>query len=299
MKSLKHTVESLIHLVGRGAFGESWLKVFRTLSLQTPPGISVALGAVGRCCGAVAGGLLDLFYPPSCVVCSSPRLTLPDLEWCRACIERMPWVRAPMCPLCGRPFPKSPSSRDHLCGECLLDTFHFDAARSSFYHVGFVRDALHAVKFGAQLHFVRPLSQILAHTALRWDGLAVDRVVPVPLHPRRLRERGFNQSALMAGFLAGKIGVPMDLNILKRRSWTAPQTRLGREERLKNVRDAFVVHDGVRLRGRSVLLVDDVFTTGTTLSECAKVLKENGAREVMALTVSRALPEKGILIASQ
>ncbi len=295
MKPLKHATESLKRFAGGGTRGKDSLVLF----LQAPARVSTVFAAMGRHFGAMAGGLLDIFYPPSCVVCSCPHLTLPDMEWCEACLNRMPWVRAPMCPSCGRPFSKSPSFPDHLCGECLLGAFHFDSARSSFYHVDFVRDALHAVKFGAQLHFIRPLSQALVHTARRWDGLAVDLVLPVPLHPRRLRERGFNQSALLAKFLAKKIGAVMDLNTLKRRSWTVPQTRLTREERLKNVKDAFVVPDAWRLKGLRVLLVDDVFTTGTTLSECAKVLKENGAREVMALTVSRALPEKGALIDSQ
>jgi len=116
-------------------------------------------------------------------------------------------------------------------------------------------------------------------------------IVPVPLHPKRLKERGFNQSGLLAGEFARKLRVPVSFDAIIRKNRTQPQTRLNRRERLKNMKGAFELVVAQRVRGRRVLLIDDVFTTGTTLSECARVLKsKGGASEVHAVTVTRALP---------
>jgi ComF family protein len=129
----------------------------------------------------------------------------------------------------------------------------------------------------------------MAHAV--WGLPALDLVVPVPLHPKRLRQRGFNQSGLLAGEFGRKLKVPVSFDIIRRKNQTQPQTRLNRAERLKNVKGAFEVTDAKRARGRRILLVDDVFTTGTTLSECARTLKKKGgASEVHAITVTRALP---------
>lgn len=118
-----------------------------------------------------------------------------------------------------------------------------------------------------------------------------DVIIPVPLHTGRLRQRGFNQAGLLARGLGKAVGLEVDYGLLARTEWTEPQTRLKREERLHNVKGAFRVVKAGKLRGRSVLLVDDVFTTGTTLCECATVLKQVGAEEVHAITVSRSVPD--------
>lgn len=117
-------------------------------------------------------------------------------------------------------------------------------------------------------------------------------ILPVPLHIRRLRERGFNQSAFLARSMGRGLHLPVRFDVLDRKCWTEPQTRLSREERLQNVKDAFVVLKPGAVAERSVLLIDDVYTTGTTLSECARTLKEAGAAEVHAVTVTRALTDR-------
>ncbi len=116
-------------------------------------------------------------------------------------------------------------------------------------------------------------------------------VLPVPLHINRIKERGFNQSGLLAKELARKLGLPVCYDILIRKSGPSRTTRLNRSERLKNVKGAFAAPDAERIRDRRILLIDDVFTTGETLSECARSLKKKGATEVHALTVTRALPD--------
>ncbi len=134
--------------------------------------------------------------------------------------------------------------------------------------------------------------ELLEEAYGQWGIAVPDLIVPVPLHIKRLRQRGFNQAGVLAGELGRKIKTPVSVCALFRKNVTQPQTSLKRGERLKNVKGAFEIADSGKVRGRRILLIDDVFTTGTTLSECARVLKKRGgAGEVHALTVTRALPD--------
>ncbi len=234
--------------------------------------------------------VLALLFPKSCAGCGTIDRSL-DRFWCDQCLGEMAFIGSPLCPVCGRPFLDAPDSSDHLCGECLESAFHFDSARSAVLHLGIVRDRIHQLKFGGRLEWTTPLAELLLKVYHGWDAAAPDLVLPVPLHTRRLRQRGFNQSGLLARELAQNLGLPVSLDSLARKQWTEPQTRLNRHQRLKNVRGAFEVRRPELVRGRRVLLVDDVFTTGETLNECARTLKKKGAAGVYALTVTRALPD--------
>lgn len=238
----------------------------------------------------LGGSFLDLLLPRLCAGCKRVWLLSHEGYWCRGCLDELAWVGFPRCPRCGRPFPKSPGSPDHPCGECISGRPPFDTARSAVIYAGVVRERIHQLKFGAQLHWVPPLVELLA-AAFEKDGPGgIDFIVPVPLHVKRLRQRGFNQAGLLAKVLGKRIGLPVRFDLLARRWWTEPQTRLNRRERLENVKDAFGVVLPGAVQGRTILLIDDVFTTGTTLSECAKALKVTDAAGVHALTVARALP---------
>jgi ComF family protein len=173
-----------------------------------------------------------------------------------------------------------------------LDTFHFDSAHSAVLYAGVVRKRIHQLKFGGKLHCIPPLVELLAATLDKYGRPGTEFVTPVPLHVKRLRQRGFNQSALLAKMLGRRLGLPVRFDALIRKHWTEPQTRLNRRERLENVQDAFDAPHPALVEGRSIILVDDVFTTGTTISECARVLKSAGASSVHALTVARALPDR-------
>lgn len=234
--------------------------------------------------------LLDLIHPVRCAGCA--RVFLPSGAgfWCDDCLKGLPWVHGPLCPRCGSPFSDSPTSGDHLCGECILGRYAFDTARSATEFKGVVRERIHQLKFGAQLHWIHPLSELLARTLSQQHIPAVDLVLPVPLHISRLRYRGFNQSAILARALSRRTSIPVCFDLLVRRCRTEPQTRLSRQERLTNVKDAFHVLRPASVEGLALLLIDDVFTTGSTINECAKTLKSAGAAQVHALTVARALP---------
>ena len=239
----------------------------------------------------LACSLSDLFLPRQCAGCRKAWLHRHQGFWCDDCRDELPWIESPICPRCGRPFPKSASSPDHFCGDCLQSLFLFDSARSATQHAGVVRHRIHQLKFGGQLHWAPPLAELLVNLFRREAWPAVDMIFPVPLHVKRLRQRGFNQAGLLANAVGRQLGLPVQFDALVRKCWTEPQTRLNRAQRLHNVRDAFHVPDPSKIKGRRVLIIDDVYTTGTTLNECTKTLIAAGASEVHALTVCRALPD--------
>jgi ComF family protein len=166
---------------------------------------------------------------------------------------------------------------------------YFDAAVAAYRGRGIVRQIIHNFKYGRQVH--------LRHLVARWlcaafdderlRGRQFDILVPVPLHPTRQRERGFNQASLLAELSSARISIPCK-PLLKRIRYTTTQTALDRAERMENLHNAFRLRKNADVRGLRVLLVDDVLTTGSTLSECARVLKRAGAISVYAATAARA-----------
>jgi ComF family protein len=240
----------------------------------------------------VVRAAVDLLFPPVCLVCGEPGGRRPAL--CEACGRSIVRLAPPWCAVCGRPFwtlagesvpPASPAAQ--VCGPCRSRRPGFTYARSAAAYEGTVREALHAFKFSGKTALAGPLGDLLLETCARGVPVAPDLVVPVPLHPARERERGFNQAALLARRVARGLGVPLDVRALRRVRATRAQTDLSGAERRANVRGAFAVRDRANLAGRHVLLVDDVLTTGATISACARALLDAGATTVGALTVAR------------
>lgn len=227
--------------------------------------------------------LLDIVFPQSCLVCGG----LPSrTRVCAACEAdlRARAIASPLCTVCGTPFVPGNGSPDHSCGSCIKDPPPFAAARSAFAYEGRVMEALHRFKYSGEVNLARPLAQMASICVIQRPSL----VIPVPLHPGRLKERGFNQSLLLARELSRLTGAPLDYSTLKRTRDTGQQVGLDRDERRRNVRGAFALAGRASLAGADVLLVDDVYTTGATIAECASVLKRAGAT-VRALTLARAL----------
>lgn len=223
---------------------------------------------------------LGLLEPWTCLICGSPS----DDLLCEGCRGDIYPIRPPLCPLCGLPYP--PGTPEHPCGPCKKGTYPF-LHRSYGLHEGSLREAIHLFKYRGLKALVEPLGTMLleAYGAL---GASPDLLVPIPLTPQRARERGFNQSLLLCRWLSKRVGVPVRDVLLKLKD-TPPQASLSGQERRRNLKGAFAVGDPRAVVGRRVLLVDDVFTTGTTLSEAARALLKAGAAEVYALTLARSL----------
>lgn len=227
--------------------------------------------------------VLDIVFPPVCLLCGERALKKGFCEGCGGLIEKER-ITSPICTVCGMPFTSS-RGIDHPCARCVEEPPSFSAARSAFVFEGKVLDAIHKLKYGGDTSFAAPLASLASGSI---GGHSPCVVVPVPLHTGRLRERGFNQSLLIARELSRIISLPLIYNRLKRTRDTGQQVGLKALERKKNVSGAFTLVEPGSFKGKKVLLVDDVVTTGATLNECSKVLKRAGA-EVIALTVARAV----------
>jgi ComF family protein len=221
--------------------------------------------------------ILNLFFPQSCVLCGTQIF---ERRWSAACPEcwsKLELVPRPFCAQCGMPAP----AIETLCGACRRGDHAFDFARSLFLFNDPMRGIIHHLKYSARVSLAKPLGRPL-RACLTGEGFEANVVLPVPLHRSRVRERGFNQAEL----LARQLGLPVEHRLLRRRKNTPSQTGLSRSQRVLNLSAAFEVR---RTPPETVLVVDDVYTTGSTLHEIAKTLKRAGARRVEVLTVARVL----------
>ena len=224
------------------------------------------------------------------------RVALPFL--CSDCLSSFEPVRSPLCERCGVMF-KSAVGEDHLCSDCLRHPGAFRRARAVGIYSGALMELVHQLKYRACFVLLDPLGQLLQEAfQLHWSPGEIDMVLPIPLHVRRWRQRGFNQAQMLVDAWAkeerrgarDEYRFPKVRDIFVRSRPTAPQTGLGKPERRRNIRGAFKVVDRAAVRGRSILLVDDVYTTGATAAEAARELKENGAEVVDVLTIARTMP---------
>lgn len=234
----------------------------------------------------VGDGLLRLLYPPSCALCGQ-RLPPPRrLGLCPECWRGVPLLRLPCCQACGRPL-SADEAPGGLCLDCRLEAPPIVVRAAAAYREPLI-SLLHLCKFDFWAPAASQLSELLDerfHAAFP-DWLP-EALVPVPLHPRRLRWRGFNQSLILAGALGRRRGLPI-IEPLRRVRDTVPQARLPHEARRTNMRGAFTVRRTSRVSGARLLLIDDVTTTGGTLYEAARTLLEAGAAEVRAYVVARS-----------
>ena len=234
--------------------------------------------------------ILDFLLPSSCSFCRSPVGDSGIPHFCSACWADFAPLFGPVCPVCGRPF-ESPEtllySPEHRCSSCRQTPPTFDQALSTGQFEGPLREAIHQFKYRPCRSLGKPLGAWMAdHVRLIMD---VDMIMPVPLHIKRLRQRGFNQALLLARGMSDRHRVPLCYDNLARVRPTRPQVELTGDERIKNVKGAFSLRRPVEVESMHVVLVDDVFTTGATMQECAAVLKKAGAAHVTALTLARAI----------
>lgn len=200
---------------------------------------------------------------------------------CPACEADLPRLPDTLCPRCALP-----TAHGEICGRCLARPPHYDFTLAAFRYSFPVDKLVHTFKYGHRLALGAYFGRQLA--ALGEGGLRADLIVPLPLHPMRLRERGFNQALELARPLAREWRIPIDARSCRRIRQTAPQADLPWRERARNVRGAFDCASD--FTGKRLLLIDDVMTTGSSLDELARTVKLHGAQEVVQFVVARALP---------
>lgn len=233
----------------------------------------------------IKGMLLRLVFPPHCLICQLACEDSPSL--CHTCFQKITFISEPRCTICGRPFDFAIDHAD-ICIPCQTNAPPFERARAAMYYNEASRPLITRFKYADSLAIAPLAAQMMTRAGA--DILPrADVIVPVPLHWRRLWSRKFNQSALLADQLAKQHRIPVLMHALKRARHTAPQASLNWQERQNNVKQAFVVPRAQEqhLLGKTVLLVDDVFTSGATIHACTQALKKAGASQVYVLTLAR------------
>lgn len=226
---------------------------------------------------------LDLLFPPACLLC---RHALLKHGICDACSGGFEVLRPPSCTICGSTF-ATDAGENHPCGRCIKKKPPFDVAASLYLYKGDLSRAVWLLKYSKKSLLGSHLGGLMKNHRL--NAISYDVIIAVPLHISRLRERGFNQSQLLAEGLGKGMSLDVDKYILERVRPTGSQAGMSSRERQANVRGAFSLRSGVDLSGKRILLIDDVYTTGATVKECSAVLKKAGAAVVNVLTLARVV----------
>jgi ComF family protein len=227
--------------------------------------------------------VLDILLPPSCLACDAPTQT--DGQFCLPCFRRVNFVSAPFCASCGVPLPfDAAGGAGGVCRICEASPPAFAQARSALRYDELAKDLILPFKYADRTDLARGLALLMARAGANLLARA-DVLAPVPLHVRRLRARRYNQSALLAAELARRVGKPVLQDALARRRETVPLGKLGFAERRTELAGTIRVRRDVK--GKAVLLVDDVMTSGTTADACAAALRDAGATRVDVLTAAR------------
>jgi ComF family protein len=234
-------------------------------------------------------GLADIVFPPRCILCGAFMDHHSPPSFCTHCFSQIHFIQSPQCTCCGLPF-LDREGEDHLCGECIISEQFFSKVRSVGKYDSILLEAIHLFKYRGKLSLGKALGRLMTEHEYRDFTIRnYSLIIPVPLHTKKLKERGFNQSLILARELSIHFSIPLDFSLLKRTIHREPQTMLKKKERLVNVKGAFEIKSAEKIKGEKILLVDDVYTTGSTVKECSRMLIRNEAAEVAVLTLARTV----------
>ena len=243
--------------------------------------------------GSYAQTALDFVFPAECLECGNFSGDERVLMFCKSCWASIALLDGPVCPRCGTPFSSKfvlQHSPNFLCGDCRNLPPHFDRALSAAEYTGVLKQAIAQFKFHQKTALGKPLAHIcFSQCSDIVDWKQYQHILPVPLHQKRIRQRGYNQSAILARQLARHTGLELQVGNLRRIRHTEAQWPIKeRHKRRQNVRNAFSLKYPEKIQERDIILIDDIFTTGATSDECARILKLAGAASVLVLTLGRA-----------
>lgn len=232
--------------------------------------------------------LLDSILPRRCRKCG--KILTTEGELCEKCLKELNFIYPPYCSKCGYPLNEEQIKSKMLCPSCLKkNRSPFRLSRSALHYDDGSKNLILAFKFMDKTENARLLAAMLKVAGEDIFAAGTDFIVPVPLHYTRLVKRRYNQSVLLSRELSRYTGLPVDCFSLVRHKATRPQVEFSGSERIKNVKDAFSVRHPEKIKGKRIVLIDDVMTTGSTLRECALALKKAGAKSVDTLTVARVV----------
>jgi len=233
----------------------------------------------------IVTGILDFILPPLCPICKTRVSSHHGL--CSDCFAKIHFIARPYCNICGKPF-EFDIPEENLCGSCCKKLPVFDKARSAFLYDSFSAKLILPFKHSDHLELTPLLTKFLYRAGKDLFD-ETDVIIGVPLHRFRYMKRKYNQADVLAKSLAEKIHKPYSSNILIRTRSTKSQGHMKSEDRKRNVAGAFTAKNVAMIKGKNVLIIDDVFTTGATLNECTKILRKHGAAKVFVLTLARVI----------
>ncbi|NMA85457.1 MAG: ComF family protein [Epulopiscium sp.] len=205
--------------------------------------------------------ILDWIYPPRCIFCEQILPIYSERHCCAICREHLPWTK------------------EENGSDCL----------APLAYEGMVQNALYRFKYGGHREYGKSFaSLVIPYAKEHLTGLPIDLLIPVPLHPKRQKKRGYNQAEEIGKELAKKLGIPLETNVLSRIKNTPPQSKLSPRARQNNMKEAFSVVDFSKVKGKVILIIDDIYTTGSTMEACKQELLHCGAKKVYLLTISKA-----------
>ena len=241
--------------------------------------------------------LLDLIYPPRCFNCDVI-LKKGEFGCCQECYEKLPWVSGAVCMKCGRPVAKK---EQEYCPDCQKQYHYYDQGAAAFVYTGMMRKAVSGMKFSNRKDSVDFFGYAMIRALERTGHLEKwqpDLILPVPMHPRKKRRRGYNQAELLAEQIGLLTGIPVNERLIRCVKQTTSQKQLNRRERLKNLKGAFETDDDFP-PVKSVLLVDDVYTTGSTVDEISRVLREAGVQRIFFIALCIGNRKKAVSTAEK
>ncbi len=231
----------------------------------------------------IAEELIDIIYPPRCPVCGEVKRGKKKLA-CNGCLERLTWIKEPQCKKCGKMLE---SEEQEYCFDCNKVQYHFESGYPLWSYDDIMKKSIADFKYGGRREYGKFYGTVLAERyGPKFLALQVDVIVPVPIHDTKRRERGYNQTEIIADTLGRELGIPVWKDWLVRVRKTMPQKELNQQERLKNLEGAFAIKKRHDLQGNTkVLLLDDIYTSGSTVEACTKVLLKAGADKVYVSTL--------------
>lgn len=223
--------------------------------------------------------LLDILYPKTCCFCGR----VSGQELCDACREKVFYIREPRCKKCGKPIRYE---EQEYCRDCQKQSFHYIQGKSLWIHKGAVPWSIYQFKYHNRRIYGRFYAQELYRLYGKWiREQKIDLIVPIPLHWWRKRKRGYNQAEIIARHLGELTGIPVDAKIVIRKKYTKPQKTLNNKERVKNLKDVFEIKK-TQVSGKHILLIDDIYTTGSTIDAVSRLLLEKKHNKIWFLTIS-------------
>ena len=239
-------------------------------------------------------GLLNFVFPLDCKICEKPIRESKGYSICEDCFKTIELIERPYCVKCGKPLIPTDAfkqNREVLCLDCKIKKYSFEFSRSMGVYDKVLKKCIHLFKYYGEKKLAKPLGKLMVDCLLKNNEFEnkFDLIIPVPLHKNDLKKRGFNQSVLLGKVVGNYFSIPVGESTLVKKKLTPFQINLSKKERGKNILGAFSVEKPEEIKGKNILILDDVFTTGATVEECAKELMKARAKNIFVLTLARTV----------